>query len=258
MIYVLGDSFSFGYNFWQEQKLNRKELIYSHFLSQKINSPVKNLSVPGGSNWRIARILNNLELTENDYVIIGWSNNNRSEVGFNKSSLYPKDNIHTPDDLETTQLGTEDNISKIVYGFEKDNDIITAKLFPALYHGHGHIDVITNNPMKQFVKLTYEHFYNPEYLENMFLVFFNSAVYKCLRSKCKFVMFNVYWNAKSTQCDLLNIPEYFLGYDNNMTSFLRPNVKRKTGKWGLEYWTEEEQVKVADLIYNHLKELYDI
>jgi len=262
MIYVLGDSFSFGYNFWLENKPNRNELLYSHFLSKKLNSPVKNLSVPGSSNWRISRILNNLNLSEDDYVIIAWSSNDRSETGFSKNSLFPKDTQYNIKDLEN--ISFENDYRKIVHGFEKDGNIITAKLLPSLYiNGLENID---NHLFRQYVNINYEHFFNPDYLENMFLVCFNSAVYKCIRSKCKFIMFNVFWKSYSRPCDLLNIPEYYLGYDNNMSSILRPNTKPKRGKFGLDYWTEvytnseywneEEHKKVADLLYNQLQELY--
>jgi hypothetical protein len=69
-------------------------------------------------------------------------------------------------------------------------------------------------------------------------------------------MFNVYWKSYSKPCELLNIPEYYLGYDNTMSSILRPNEKPKRGKFGLPYWNEEEHKKVADLLYNKLQELY--
>ena len=252
-MYVLGDSFSFGHNFWQEKRLDRNELIYPHFLSQKLNCEVKNLSVPGGSNWRISRLLNNLNLNENDYVIIGWTNVNRFEIGYNKTSLLPKDNLYTLEQLEESTYEDDKNI--IIHGFEKDKNVITAKLLPGLYHST--FDIIPNMPLKNLVSVTYQHFNNAEWLENMFLVFFNSAVYKCLRARCKFIMFNVYWKTHSTSCELLDIPEYFLGYNNNMTSFLRPNYKEKFTKYGMDYWSEDEHIQVAELLHSHLKKIYN-
>ena len=78
-LYVFGDSFTFGHT------LADKNKCWANLISKEFSGyNLKNLSWPGGSNWRTCRILHNLKLNENDLVIIGWTISNRFEFGLSE------------------------------------------------------------------------------------------------------------------------------------------------------------------------------
>jgi hypothetical protein len=261
MIYVLGDSFSFGWNFWQDSNLEREKIIYSHHLSQILGDDVTNLSIPGGSNYRISRVLNDLNLTEKDTVVIAWTSSERLETGYCRHSIFPNDKVFDFTDIRNLEntLDRKKATEILLNGFEKQNNMFIARLRPRMLN---QINFLTSNPLKKFTELLYKTFYNRDYLESMFLVLFNSAVYKCQKSNCKFIMFNSFCSTYSKNNDDLKIKNYILGYEKDMTSFLRPKIQQSKNYSELdyrpEYWNQDEHRKVAEIIYNNLASLYSM
>ncbi len=257
MIYVLGDSFSWGYNFFLENIPNRKELIYSYYLGEKLNSEVKNLSIPGSSNWRIARVLMNLSLQKDDIVIIGWTVPSRLEIPVQNSSLLPNEIILTTETLDSVESNLHDNPNFFMSSFiekDKDKNYLTRRISPTHMYK---LDQIKNRKFKSFIESYYMDFYDVNYACDMFLVMFSACVYKLRISKCKFRMFNTFSVPTLEDNDLVNIPEFFLGYKKTMLDVLRPvrsKVYKSLGGHDTEYFSIDEHKQIADILYNSLQE----
>lgn len=257
MIYVLGDSFSWGYNFFLKNNPNRKKLIYPYYLGEKLNSEVKNLSVPGSSNWRIARILMNLPLHEDDIVIIGWSEPSRLEIPVKKSSLLPSEIVLTADTLNSFESNLHDNPNFAMSSFiEKDMDksYLTRRVSPIHMYK---LDQIKNKKFKSFIESYYMDFYDVNYACDMFLVMFSACVYKLRSSKCNFRMFNTFGVPTLQDNDIVNIPEFFLGYKKTMLDVLRPvksKLYKSLGGHDTTYFSIDEHKQIADMLYNSLQE----
>jgi hypothetical protein len=250
MIYVIGDSFSFGYNFFRDGVTDRKDIIYSTILSKKLNLECKNLSMPGGSNWRTARIIQSLPLTKNDFVIIAWSESMRFELGNLETQILPNDVVIKTSDIEQLEdhhkvkmLGKDFPIKDFV---EKNDKVLTRRLFPSMIDS---LDQIKNHNFKNIAEKLYLHYADFEWLENMFLLMFTSVLYNLNKSECKFIMFNSHTSPYSQKKDILDIPQYFLGVDGNMCKFIRNNNN-------IDYWNKNEHILVAEALYNYKKEIY--
>lgn len=252
MMYVIGDSFSFGYNFFRDEVLNRKDIIYSTLLSKKLNLECRNLSIPGGSNWRTARIIQSLPLTKDDIVIIAWSETMRFEIGNSENQLFPNDVVIKTSDIEQLEdhhkvkaLGKDFPIRDFV---EKNDKILTRRMFPSMMES---LDKIKNHNFKNIAEKLYLHYSDSLWLEDMFLVMFTSVLYNLNKSECKFIMFNSHVNTCSQKKDILNMPQYFLGSNSNMCKFIRNNDN-------IDYWNEDEHKFIAEVLYKHIKEIYGI
>lgn len=245
MIYVLGDSFSWGMNFWYEKNKERQKLLYSHHLAKKLNASIKNLSVPGGSNWRISRLIMNLPLTENDIVIIGWTNSVRFEVPFNNLFVTKNESVVMPDILENFE-NSGDIVDENFMGtfIENNGDYLTRRINLDMFRNHKKIE---NQILRNLVETYYKHFYNENWHDDMFNIMFAATLLKLKNSKCKFRMFNAFISPIKKDNNLYDIPEYMFGYKNTMLDILRPNNKKDIG-----YYSAIEHEKVAQLIYENL------
>lgn len=258
MIYVFGDSFTYGYKFLKEGNLNFKNLIYPYLLSHKLNIPYKNFSYPGGNNWRIGRKIMSLDLTPEDIVIIAWAPSERFELGVGENHISFLDKVintetHNPIfqkyDL-TTQEGViqlfDDSILNVVI---KDDDVYTRQILPTSPQHK-----IKNHHFRSLYKYCYTHFGTDEWLEQMFLQIFCSCVYKLRLSGCKFRMFNTFRIPyQKTLNPLLEIPEYIPDPYTNMTDFIR-GLKQDINN-PLTYWNEKEHIQVANIIYESLNKV---
>lgn len=245
MIYVLGDSFSWGMNFWYEKNKERQKLLYSYHLAKKLNTSIKNLSVPGGSNWRISRLIMNLPLTENDIVIIGWTNSIRFEVPFNNLSVIKNESVVTPDVLENFE-NSVDTVDENFMGtfIENNGDYLTRRINLDMFRNHKKIE---NQILRNLIEIYYKHFYNENWHDDMFNIMFAAALLKLKNSKCKFRMFNAFISPIKKDNNLYDIPEYMFGYKNTMLDTLRPGNKKD-----ISYYSAIEHEQIAQLIYENL------
>ena len=249
MIYVLGDSYSFGYNFWMDNK-NRKELIYGHHLSKKLNVPLRNLAVPGGSNWRIARLLSTLSLNKDDVVIIGWSATERYEMPVTKYSLSPLDKVFDTYDQNFFEGPAPPNFSQWV---EKTNNLYTRRIIHTTFNNQ---KKIMNENFKNLHQKLFKHHVSFQYFNEMFYILYKACLYQLKSSNAKFLMFNA-WSSDVDEKSEYNIKEYLFGPKSNMTDVIRSeNSKSKTKT--ASYWDENEHKQVAEILYTKLKEYYDI
>ena len=249
MIYILGDSYSFGYNFWMDNK-PRKELIYGYHLSKKLNMPLTNLSVPGSSNWRMARLLSALSLNKDDVVIIGWSAIERYEIPVTKHSLSPLDKVFDTYDQNFFEGPVPPYFSQWV---EKTNNLYTRRV---VYNTFNDQNTVLNRNFQKLNQTLFKDHLSLEYFNDMFCVLYKACLYQLKFSNTKFLMFNA-WSSDVDEKSEYNIKEYLFGPKSNMTDVIRSeNSKSKTKT--ASYWDENEHKQVAEILYTKLKEYYDI
>lgn len=252
MIYVLGDSFCYGNNFLLDRLPNRKELLFSHLLAQKLNLEYKNYSIVGSSNQRLYRLINFLDIKKDDIVIVGWSAYDRIEIGVPRDRIMPNDTI-----IDYKKIDSLDDLdkNKSFQVIEKTENIYTRQIYPGMGN---QFDEIVSPSCKRFVEAYYSYASDKAYHEQMFKILFDNAVSKLRLIGCKFLMFTT-WNVQFYDTKFLDIPEY-LFYDSNMLDEVRyKNTKIKhVHKGDYWYWSIEEQQKVTDILYNALREKYDI
>lgn len=221
MIYCFGDSLTYGVPFHTNI---REKSNWPYHLSNFLNDNVQNLSLPGGSNWRIARQITNLELNEKDLVVISWTDSTRFEFGISDS--YPiKINKRLPfngDDIE------------------KDNDIICKRFYNQLSKS------TADKKVKEFNTIAYDELFNENWFETMFKIIFSSCVYSLKKSGCKWLMFNAWCRPYNKNNDDFEIENYILGYKNHMSSYLKKD----------NYWEIEDHIEVAKIIFEHYKKIY--
>lgn len=244
MMYVFGDSFSCGYNFYTHKNRKRENIIYPAILSDKLQLPYKNFSIPGGSNWRICRIILSMNLTKEDLVIIAWSSPDRIEIGVEKNNISPGEYVIKSDDFYELE-----NNSQLVnfQSIENCGKLHTRRVFPALI---GQLNYANTN-FKNFCKVFYSDFSSIEWFEEMFLVMFHATVNKLKSSNSKFIMFNTFKCPYTRENKDLDIKEYILGYKSDM------NSKIKSYKKDRKYWSEQEHEEVAKILYQKIKDIYD-
>jgi hypothetical protein len=229
MIYTFGDSYTWGWNFFidDEIKDQRKELIWPSVISQKLNQPLTDLSLPASSNWRIARILQSLPLTKDDVVLIGWTAPTRFEFG-----------LADDYDIESNH---PDVHYKITDENENHDGIRTKRMSSHLR------DSTTCQYAKQFMWSAYGPFNSELWYREMFKVMFNSCENVLNKSGCKWLAFDV-WCDQCSDEEFKDAPNYILR-GTNLLNASRNISGKETDK---EYWSKEEHVKVADLLIKKL------
>lgn len=255
MIYVLGDSFTWGYNFIFDKinkvPVTRLSKIYSTKLGKLLDQEVTNLSINGCSNWRIARIISSLELSENDFVVINWTDSMRLELGSSNSQMiYNKGNVPIIDQTSLQNLEENKFLNELKKDFpfgefiEKDKSLYLRRIFPAMFTIE-HNDKF-NDDFIEFVKQMYTFYVSDKWCEDMFLLMFMATIYKLKTENAKFAMFNTFRSPYSKNSDMLDIPEYIVGYKSNMCNYLRNNDN-------IEYWDDNEHTKIAELLADYYK-----
>lgn len=215
MLYAIGDSFTYGFNFKVEQE--RIESVWPRQLADLLSLPHKNLSVPGGSNWRMARLVATLPLTPDDIVIIALSDNLRFEFGVNLNHKHPAPKL--PGDIN-----------------EVDGNLVTKRFFSALS------ERTVDTKAKELTDLAFGPFFNKMWFSQMHTVMCLAIAQRLQTIGCKWLMFDA-WNMNPR----IDIPNYIFPnstmYDNI--------VQRKEGEL-IRYWTKEEHGKIAKTIYDKL------
>jgi hypothetical protein len=218
MIIAFGDSFTYGFNFNESERLNN---VYPTLLGKKLNQPVLNTALPGASNWRIARMIQSMNITKDDIVIISWTEPTRFELGVNKRHYAPPIKENRIGDLNET-----------------DGDLITKRFFIQL------TDRTTDKDAKKINELVYSEFNNEKWFQEMFKVMYNSCIQVLENSGCKWLMFNAW--IKQTD------GEYHKNYVYSNTTMSNIIQKHTPG-----YWNKDEHTKVSDVLVNCLNELYE-
>ena len=229
MIYVFGDSYTWGWNFFIDANLKdqRKDLTWPKLLSEKLNQPLTDFSLPASSNWRIARILQSLPLTKDDIVLIGWTAPSRFEFGL----AHDYDIIPNHPDIHY----------RITDINEENGDIRTKRMS---YHL---MESTTCEYAKQFMWSAYGPFNSEPWYKEMFKVMFNSCQNILDKTGCKWLAFDV-WCEQCTNSDFNDVSNYILR-DTNLLNVSRGIYGKETNK---EYWSKEEHNIVADMMIKEL------
>lgn len=230
MIYTFGDSYTWGWNFFIDAAITDEQqaaLTWPAVLSEKLNQPLIDFSMPASSNWRIARKLQSLPLTKDDIVLIGWTAPSRFEFGL------ADDYDIVPNHPDIHYRITDMN--------EFDNGINTKRMS---YHL---MDSTTCNYAKQFMWGAYGPFNSEPWYREMFKVMFNSCENVLNKSGCKWLAFDV-WCDQCDDTEFINVDNYILR-GTNLLNASRNILGKETDK---EYWSKEEHVKVADLLIKEL------
>ena len=233
MIYIFGDSYTWGWNFFidADKKHNRTQLTWPYKVSQKLQQPFTDFSLPASSNWRIARLLQNLPLTKEDIVLIGWTSPTRFEFGL-------------ADDYDIEP--SHPDIHYRITDMNEDHDGIRTKRMS--YHL---MDSTTCMYAKQFMWGAYGPFNSEAWYKEMFKVMFTSCQQVLNTKGCKWLAFDVWCD----QCDDIvfnEVPNYILR-GTHLLNASRNIPGRETNK---EYWSEEEHEIVSNLLIKKLNDLY--
>lgn len=215
MLYAIGDSFTYGFNFKIEQE--RLESTWPKHLASLLSLPHKNLAIPGSSNWRMARLVATLPLTQDDIVIIALSDNLRFEFGVSRNHKPPEPKL--PGDIN-----------------EVDGNLVTKRFFGALSKR-------TVDPKaKALTDLTFGPFFNALWFNQMHIVMCSAIAYRLQTVGCKWLMFDAW-----TMNPRIDIPNYIFP-----TSTMYDNVVQRVDGDMIRYWTKEEHTKIANIIYDNL------
>lgn len=236
MLYTFGDSMTFGWNLYKEMsEEDRQSLAWPGVLSRMLDVPVKDFSFPGASNWKPARILQSLPLTEQDIVVIQWSAFDRIEIGVNETYEY---NSTTPDDAKY----------KIVDSTQTEDGIKTKNLCRTL------IPHTTDQTTKKFMFHVYNTFWSERWHREMFKVMLTSCCYRLEKAKCKYIMFDGWMQ----HCDddlFRDIPNYIIRGTtmNNITKNINGVVTNDLG-----YGGPDQNRIIAETVYKSLEEIYGL
>lgn len=217
-LYAIGDSYTYGFNFREEQE--RVESVWPTHLAEHLSIPHSNLAIPGGSNWRMARLVTTLPFTKNDIVVIGLSDSKRFEFGVSPDHKPPLPNV--PGDIN-----------------EVDGELIAKRFFSALS------DRTVDRDAKTIVDLTFSKFRNDKWFERMHIIMCSAMAFRLQQIGCRWLMFDA-WMPNSR----IDIPNYILPnatmhqllFGNRNAAFVPPR-----------YWNKKEHKIVADIILQNLQ-----
>jgi hypothetical protein len=227
MLYSFGDSFTYGYNFFD--RADRENLLYTTILSNKLGLPYKNLSLPGSSNWRTARIIQSINFKKDDIVLILWSSVTRFELGVNKNRKFKP-----PHDNNFSIAG--DLIEIDTY----NKHMITKRFFPQLTQS------TSDHETRIINEIIFNSFSNDCWWEEMFKVMYTSVVYRLLTCGCKWIMFNG-WEVQSNT--LKEIDPRYVFPNKTMSEIIQAEK--------FQYWDQEQHKLVANVLYQSLQRLYE-
>lgn len=215
MLYAIGDSFTYGFNFKVEQE--RLESVWPTHLASLLSLPHKNLAIPGSSNWRMARLVATLPLTQDDIVILALSDNQRFEFGVNLNHKPPAPKL--PGDIN-----------------EVDGNLITKRFFGALSNR------TVDEKAKALTDLTFGPFFNMKWFEQMHIVMCSAITHRLQAVGCRWLMFDAW-----TMNPRIDVPNYIFP-----TSTMYDNVVQREKDHLVRYWTKEEHAQIANIIYDKL------
>jgi hypothetical protein len=232
-LYTFGDSFTYGYNFLPDEEL-RKRSIWPTKLSTLLNYELVDLSIPGGSNWRIARLISSMNFEPDCLVVIAFSTHKRFEFGVNKQHNSP-------------EIFIKNGLPLIGDLIETEGNLLTKRFFPQLSERTSDIDA------KIFSAIAFSEFFNEEWFSKMQGVNFNSIQHN-LQNK-KWMVFNA-WSKPFEKNDYwveqANIKNYVLGVNNVMSEILS-----NTSDDSFFYLDKDQHTKLADILLKEYKNIYD-
>ena len=236
MLYTFGDSASFGSKFYLEGKSIEecRELSWPYLLSKRLGVELKDYSYPATGNWRVARILQGLDLKPEDIVLIQWSNSYRFEMGVSEGV----ECITAPEQ--------KFRLNELLDCFQEEDGLKTKSMCLSL------VNKTTDSIDQQFMSIAYERYFNYRWYDEMFKVMLTSCLYKLEKSGCQYMMFDG-WIPACYPEDFTDVPQYVF------RGTTMANLKR--GYPGTQlpdksYPDERENMFFAELLEKKYKEMY--
>lgn len=214
-LYAIGDSFTYGFNFKVEQE--RLESVWPTQLASLLSMPYRNLAIPGGSNWRMARLATTLPLTKDDIVVLALSDYCRFEFGVSPNHKPPAPKL--PGDIN-----------------EVDGNLVTKRFFRALSNR------TVDEEAKTLTDLTFGTFFNARWFSQMHAVMCSAITYRLQAVGCKWLMFDAW-----TMNPRIDVPNYIFP-----NSTMYDNIVQRKENEMIRYWTKEEHAQIARIIYDKL------
>lgn len=235
MLYAFGDSVSSGFGFVEKgmSDAEARKLSWPYLLSQKFNQPLKDYTVPGCSNWSIARNIQRLPIASEDLVVIQWSSSSRYEIAVHDQFEYQKN----------TQNLVYESIDKL----ENNEDYKTKNICRSL------ISKTSDPTIKQYMTDVFKNFYNEHWSEDMFKVMFTSVCYTLDKIGCKYVMFDGWMNPCSEKL-FTDVPQYV--FRGTTVTHITRGVSGELQLPNTQHGSVEEYKFGTELIEKKIKELY--
>lgn len=219
-LYVFGDSLSYGWNFVdQVSDQHRREMCWPHMLASKLDMDLIDYTFPGCSNWRIARIIQNLKLNPDDLVIIQLAGFDRMETGVHPNYEY---NSYTLDKYKIVDKPIEE-FGTIVKGMCKTFLTRTSDKFFRKYLYHA-----------------YNTFWNEKWHMEINKIMITSMIYNLRNTR--FIMFDGW--VKNCADDEFNMPQYIMRGTNLLDSV--------NGDKYMTYGQHQSAVDIIEKEYNRL------
>lgn len=235
MLYTFGDSVSSGFGFIEKGMPEKKarELSWPFLLSKNLNQELRDYTLPGCSNWSIARNIQRLPITSLDFVVIQWSSASRYEIGINDRFVY----------TDKKENPLYESIDKLEQNIDYRSKNICRSLISK-----------TSDPViKQYMNDTYTNFYNEQWSEDMFKVMLTSVCYTLDKIGCKYVMVDGWTNPCSN--DIFNdIPQYV--FRGTTLAHITRGFEGGIQLPNKEHGSQNEHMFLMELIEKKIKELY--
>lgn len=235
MLYTFGDSITYGADlvkagFTDDQ---RKNITWPGILADMLNQPLTDLSFPASSSWRIARQIQNLNLTKDDYVFIQWTTPHRFEFGVSNEYDY--------------QSSIPETIFRMVDSIHNDGVRTKDMCHSLIYH-------TSDTVCKNMMKTAYSKMFNEEWYHQMFRVMVQSSLYVLDKSGCKYIMFDG-WMKNCDDQYFQDVPNYvFRGTTISNHCRKIAGADRPSN----EYATKDEHRLTAEAAYYEFKRIYRI
>lgn len=236
MLYVFGDSMSCGSKFYLDGMSDEesRKRSWPQLLAKRLGEELVDHTYPATGNWRIARLLQSIDLKPEDIVIIQWSNNYRFEMGVS-------------DDAEYQGIEKQDfRLNDYMDCFQQEDGYRTKAMCRSLLSK-------TSDPRsKHFMGMAFETFFNYKWFDEMFKVMFTSCCYKLDKVGCNYIMFDG-WIPTCESSDFKDVKQYaFKGrtIGNIVRRVLGNQLPDKS------YPNDMENSFVAELLEKKYKEMY--
>lgn len=231
-LYTFGDSCTYGYDFLPDEEL-RKRSIWPTKLADLLGYELVECSIPGSSNWRMARLISSMVFEPDAIVVIGFSTHYRFEFGVNP-------------DHELPEIFVDNGRPRIGDLVEIEGNLRTKRFFSNLDERTSDVDA------KLFAVLAFSEFFNKEWFSRMQGVCFNSIQHS-LRNN-KWVVFNAWskpFEPNDSWLASADIKNYALGLNGVMSE----QVSHVRGQ-DLTYWSADQHTTAASILESEYRRIY--
>ena len=211
----------------------RKRSIWPTKLAALLGYELVECSIPGSSNWRMARLISSMQFEPDSLVVIGFSTHYRFEFGVSPEH-------------ELQPIFVDDGMPRIGDLVEIDGDLRTKRFFSSLDERTSDMDA------KLFAVLAFSEFFNKPWFSKMQVVNFN-AIQHALRTN-RWMAFNA-WTRPFEEEDSLIAGNGVRNYALGANEIMSERVSDIRGR-DLTYWSDEQHTKAAIILLEEYRRIY--